>query len=153
MFYVHTNNFNHPENCTIEAHKESTNVNLSTFKIFGYCMIWLISVALLFVYILFQFIPENNIFAMNIPVKHLGDYVHILFPLMYSLASKYALPFFIKKMKLHSKYESFIFILTTILFTFFLPIMFCFILSNHCLNVWVIFGNLVEIIYLKLDKN
>ena len=132
------------KNCPVELHKNKSNSTEISLKllydkyVFAYLIVFVISIVLLFVYILFQFIPQDNVFSMNAPTIF-GNHLNTIFPLIYSLASKYILPYILKQIKFHSKWESFLTILTTILFTFFLPLFFIFILSNNCCNLWVSF--------------
>ena len=132
------------KNCPIEVHKDAPNTVKISLKLWCdkyvviYLITFVISIVLLFVYILFQFIPQDNVFSMNVPGTF-GNHLNTIFPLIYSFLSEYVLPFILKRIKLNSKWESFITILATISFTFFLPLLFIFILSNNCCNLWVIF--------------
>ena len=129
------------KNCFIELHQDEPNTVKPSLK-FLYVVIYVItfiaSIIFLFMYILFQFTPQDNVFSMNVPTIF-GNHLNTIFPLIYSLTSKYILPFILKRIELNSKWESFITILTTILCTFFLPLLFIFILSNNCCNLWVSF--------------
>ena len=132
------------KNCPIELYQDKLDTVKLSLKllcnkyVFIYVITFIVSIILLFVYILFQFIPQDNMFSMNLPTIF-GNNLNTIFPLIYSLISKYILPFILKRIQLTSKWESFITISTTILFTFFLPLLFIFMLSNNCCNLWVIF--------------
>ena len=103
-----------------------------------YFLIFIISIILLFFYILFHFIPKNNSISMSTN-NIFGDNLNQIFPFLYSLISSIILPFISNKIKCNSKYESFISMTVSMLFTFLLPIFFIFILSNNCCNLWVRF--------------
>ena len=129
---IHSMTLSHPQLKIFVKEKKKQN----KVYLFFYILVILISIGLLFLYVLFLFVPENNIFSLTIS-STFGTQLNYFFPVIYSIISKFILPEILKKYNLHTKWETFVTIFITILFTFLLPLFFIFIMSNHCRNIWV----------------
>ena len=141
--YVLINFMNKDHNsCPINLYQDQpSNLNFSKLGFYSliYIFMCLLQALFLFFYILFQFIPkENNFFSIILPQK-IDKLLFSIFPLIYSFISTFILPFLLNRFQLKSKYQTFLSILTTIIFTFILPLLYIFLLSNDCMNLWVKF--------------
>ena len=125
----------------LEHEKNESDNIFSNWKIFwisSYILCFLLSILCLGIYILFKFVPTNNLFAEILPPQ-IRDYYDNLYPALLTIFSQYILPFCLQKINLNSKWNVFFKILNTFLFTFILPGIFVFILSNECFNLWTSF--------------
>ena len=115
---------------------EQTKWNL--IYIIPYIVTYIVSIFCLFIYILFKFIPKNNYFATTLP-SEIRETYDILYPGLLTIFSRYILPFFLKKINLNSRQNSLCKIFNTLCFVFLFPILFVFLFSGDCFNLWVTF--------------
>ena len=127
--------------------KKETKINFS--YVFLYFFMCIIGISFSFMYIFSLYAPKNNYFnPQNLPIKY--EYVYKSFPAMLCLLQKYTLPYILRKTKIGSKLSTFVTISAVIFFSFILPFVISFVLSNKCFSLWVL---LWEPCYINMNPN